>query len=85
LCGRQGHDLNPGVSATETALTALNACNTFVLRALTDAMLRGEGMVGRSATGAAFCVQWLDNRAVDLERRLKNIHERATENDLGSK
>jgi hypothetical protein len=57
-------------------LSALNACNAFVLRALTDAMLRGEGMDSRSATGAAFCVQWLDDRAVDLERRLKNIHER---------
>jgi hypothetical protein len=65
-------------------MSTLNARNTFVLRALADAMLRGEGMDARSATGATFCAQWLDERAVGLERRLKSIHERVMESDLGS-
>ncbi len=58
-------------------LSVLNACNAFVLRALSDALLSREGMGRRSAVGAALCVQWLDDRAVELERRLKSIHERA--------
>lgn len=57
-------------------LSALNACNAFVLRALAHAVARPDTMDTREATGAAFCVQWLDDRAVKLEARLKCIHER---------
>lgn len=59
-------------------LGALNACSAFVMQALSDALLSREGMGRRSAVGAALCVQWLGDRAVELERRLKSLQERAS-------
>jgi hypothetical protein len=55
-------------------LSSLNACNAFILQALAGAMVSGDGMDSRSATGAMFCAQWLSDRAVELEQRLKKIH-----------
>jgi hypothetical protein len=55
-------------------LSTLNACNAFILQALAGAMVNGDGMDSRSATGAMFCAQWLSDRAVELEQRLKKIH-----------
>lgn len=55
-------------------LSTLNACNAFILQALAGAMVNGDGMDSRSAMGAMFCAQWLSDRAVELEQRLKKIH-----------
>jgi hypothetical protein len=65
-------------------LGALNACNAFVMRALAGAMVNEEGMDSRSATGAMFCAQWLSDRAVELERRLKRIQGQARAKKSGS-
>jgi hypothetical protein len=54
-------------------LTALHACNAFVMRALASALVNGGGLDERSATGAVFCTQWLNDRTAELERQLKNI------------
>ena len=54
-------------------LTALNACNSFVMQALAAALTNGSGLDERSATGAVFCAQWLNDRTVELEKQLKNI------------
>lgn len=54
-------------------LTALNACNAFVMQSLASTLVRGEGLDERSATGAVFCVQWLNDCTTELEQRLKQI------------
>lgn len=54
-------------------LTALNACNAFVTQALAAALMKGDGLDERSATGAVFCVQWLNDRAAELEQQIKKI------------
>ena len=54
-------------------LTTLNACSAFVMQALAAALANGGGLDERSATGAAFCAQWLNDRTVELETRLKKI------------
>ena len=53
-------------------LSALNACTAFVLQAL----VRGDGTNSRSAEGAMFCTQWLSDRTIELERRLKGIQRK---------
>jgi hypothetical protein len=58
-------------------LTALNACNAFVMQALAAALVHGGGLDERSATGAVFCAQWLNNRTVEMEQQLKEIVSRA--------
>ncbi len=60
-------------------LTALNACNSFVMQALAAALTTGNGLDERSATGAVFCAQWLNDRTVELEKRLNNILSRVHE------
>lgn len=62
-------------------LSALNACNAFVLQALSGAMLKGDGLDDRSATGAVYCTQWLGDRAAQLEQRLKKIQGRVRERE----
>ena len=64
---------------------ALNACNAFILQALAGAMVSEDGMNSRAATGAVLCAQWLDDRAVELEQRLKKIQDRARGDDAGTK
>jgi len=54
-------------------LTALHAGSAFVMQALAAAQVYGGGLDERSATGAVFCAQWLNDRTVELERRLKDI------------
>lgn len=54
-------------------LTELHAGCAFVMQALAAALVKGEGLDDRSATGAVFCVRWLDDRATELERQLKDI------------
>ena len=54
-------------------LTELHACSAFVMQALAAAHANGGGLDERSATGAVFCAQWLNDRTVELERELKNI------------
>ncbi len=54
-------------------LTGLHAGSAFVMQALASALVHGEGLDDRSATGAVFCVRWLEDRATELERQLKNI------------
>lgn len=54
-------------------LTALHACNAFVMQALAATLVKGEGLDERSAMGAVFCSQWLNDCSVDLEHRFKNI------------
>jgi hypothetical protein len=58
-------------------LTALHACSAFVMQALAAALTHGDGLDERSATGAAFCAQWLNDRTAELERQLKNIVSQA--------
>jgi len=60
-------------------LTALNACNAFVMQALAAALVNGGGLDERSATGAVFCTQWLNDRTAELERQLKHIVSQAYE------
>lgn len=56
-------------------LTALNACSAFITQALAAALVKGDGLDERSATGAVFCVQWLNDRTVELEQQIKKIQE----------
>lgn len=58
-------------------LTALHACSAFVMQALAAALVSAGGLDERSATGAVFCTQWLNDRTVELERQLKNIVSQA--------
>jgi hypothetical protein len=58
-------------------LTALHAASAFVMQALAAAQVYGGGLDERSATGAVFCAQWLNDRTVELERRLKDIVSQA--------
>jgi hypothetical protein len=54
-------------------LSALHAASAFVMQALAAAQVYGGGLDERSATGAVFCTQWLNDRTAELERQLKNI------------
>ena len=58
-------------------VTALHAGNAFVMQALASALVKGEGLDERSATGAVFCAQWLNDRTAELEQQLKNILSQA--------
>ena len=58
-------------------LTALNACNAFVMQALAAALAGGGGLDERSATGAVFCAQWVNDRTVEFERQFRSIVSRA--------
>jgi hypothetical protein len=58
-------------------LTALHACNAFVMQALAAALVNGGGLDERSATGAVFCAQWLNDRTAEMEQQLKEIVSRA--------
>lgn len=58
-------------------LTALNATTTFVLGALAAAVEGEAPPQRRAASGAVFCVGWLNDRAQELERRLREIRVRA--------
>ena len=58
-------------------LTALHACSAFVMQAMAAALVSGGGLDERSATGAVFCAQWLNDRTAELERQLKNIVSQA--------
>lgn len=58
-------------------LTAFHACNGFVLQALAAALAKGEGMDERTATGAIFCTQWLNDQSIKLDQQLKNIQMHA--------
>lgn len=54
-------------------LTALNACNAFVMQVLASPLVKGEGLDEHSAIGAVFCAQWLNDRTTELEQSLKQI------------
>ena len=54
-------------------LTALNACSAFVMQALASALANGGGLDERSATGAVFCTQLLNDRMAEMEQKLKHI------------
>ena len=58
-------------------LTELNACSAFVMQALATALVKGDGLDERSATGGVFCAQWLNERTAEMEQRLKDIVGRA--------
>lgn len=58
-------------------LTAFHACNRFFLQALVATLANGDGADERTATGAIFCTQWLNDQSVELEQRLKKIHRHA--------
>lgn len=57
-------------------LNALNACSAFVMQALATALIN-SGLDERSSTGGVFCAQWLNERTVEMEQRLKDIVGRA--------
>lgn len=54
-------------------VTALNACSAFVMQALASALVNGGGLDGRSATGAVFCAQLLNDRTAEMEQKFKHI------------
>ena len=58
-------------------LTELHACSAFVMQALAAALVNGGGLDERSATGAVFCAQWLNDRTTELEQQLKHIVSQA--------
>lgn len=58
-------------------LTALHACNVFIAHALASTLVQRESVDERSATGAVFCTQWLNDRTSELEQRLKDILSKA--------
>ncbi len=58
-------------------VTALNACSAFVTQALASALAMGEGLDERSATGAVFCAQWLNDSTAEMEQKLKHILSKA--------
>lgn len=58
-------------------LTALHACNAFVMHAMATALVSGGGLDECSATGAMFCTQWLNDRTAELEQQLKRSVARA--------
>jgi hypothetical protein len=58
-------------------LTELHARSAFVMQALAAALANGGGLDERSATGAVFCAQWLNDRTAELEQQLKNIVSQA--------
>lgn len=60
-------------------LTALNACNAFVMQALVSTLAQDEGLDERLATGAVFCVQWLNDCTTELEQSLKKILSKSRE------
>jgi hypothetical protein len=47
------------------------------MQALASTLAKGEGLDERSATGAVFCGQWLDDRAAELEQKLNSILSKA--------
>ena len=54
-------------------LTELHACSVFVMQALVSTLAKGEGLDERSATGAVFCTQWLNDRTAEMEQKLKHF------------
>jgi len=54
-------------------VTAHNAYSAFVMQALASALANGDGLDERSATGAVFCAQWLNDRTAELEQQLKKL------------
>lgn len=60
-------------------LTELNACNAFVMQALASTLAKGEGLDERSAVGAIFCAQWLNDCTTELEQSLKQILSKSQE------
>jgi hypothetical protein len=55
----------------------LNACCAFVLQAAVRIVEDGEVTDRRSATGAIYCAQWLQDRMAELERKLRVLERRA--------
>jgi hypothetical protein len=54
-------------------LTAVHASIAFVMQALASSTESGEPANNRSAMGATFCVEWLNDRTIELEQALKKI------------
>ena len=52
-----------------------NAGVLFVMQALAAALAKEDGPDERLALGAAFCVQLMNDRTLDLQRRLKSMQE----------
>lgn len=75
--GKQRNTLAGELLTFYDDLTALNTTATFVLGALAAAVEAEAPAQRRAATGAAFCVGWLNDRAQELERRLREIRARA--------
>jgi hypothetical protein len=55
----------------------LNACCAFVLQAAVRIVEDGEITDRRSAAGAIYCAQWLEDRMAELERNLRKIERAA--------
>jgi hypothetical protein len=72
----QEHLLARELLAFYDELTALNACSAFVMQALASALMSEEGLDERATTGAMLCAQWLNNRSMAVEQRLKTIQAR---------
>jgi hypothetical protein len=54
-------------------LATLNASSAFVMQSMAAALTEGGGLDERAATGAVFCAQGLNDRAVELEQQFKKI------------
>lgn len=54
-------------------LTALYASISFVLESLAAAIQNTDSSSVRAATGAVFCVEWLNTRMEEVDNRLKEF------------
>lgn len=73
---RSANELNGELLDFYDDLTATHAALTFVLGAFAAAMRSDDPPDARTATGATFCVEWLNARMRELELRLADIRTR---------
>jgi hypothetical protein len=57
-------------------LTATSAAAAFLMQSLATSMRSGEVSDPRTATGATFCVEWVNGRLRELDERLRAIRAR---------
>jgi hypothetical protein len=74
---RQKNSLRQELLEFYDEFTALNASSAFVMQALASAIVSSGGLDERSASGAVFCAQSLNDRTIELEQRLKKILSQA--------
>jgi hypothetical protein len=74
---RKGKDFARELLEFYDQFSELNACCAFVLQAAVRIVDDGEITDRRSATGAIYCAQWLEDRMAELEQNLRRIERKA--------